>query len=264
MKVVRWVHTLYGLVIFTILFLAFCPLLCIPIIFPQMFKLVGFANRWWARLMFLFILVPFRVVYRTALDPKQQYIFCPNHFSYIDIPAMGLNHHNSIFVGKSDIGNIPLFGYMYARLHITVDRKNLRSRYTSVKQSLEAIDQGKSLVIFPEGGIMTKKEPVMSRFKDGAFRVAIEKQIPIVPVTIPHNWIILPPDQFLLRWHPLKVIFHEPIDTKGLTLADVDSLRERTFAIVEAELNQQLKGRFVTQKETTIPTHYEDRSRTIG
>ena len=77
---------------------------------------------------------------------------------------------------------------------------------------MEAIDEGKNLVIFPEGGIITLKDPVMAKFKDGAFRVAIEKQIAIVPVTIPFNWIILPPDEFLLRWHPLKVIFHEPIE----------------------------------------------------
>lgn len=106
---------------------------------------------------------------------------------------------------------------------------------------MEAIDEGKNLVIFPEGGIMTLKDPVMARFKDGAFRIAIEKQIAIVPVTIPYNWIILPPDQFLLRWHPLKVIFHEPIDTAGLLTKDTDILKQRLFTIIDDELKRQLK-----------------------
>jgi 1-acyl-sn-glycerol-3-phosphate acyltransferase len=108
-----------------------------------------------------------------------------------------------------------------------------------MKRSLEAINEGKSLVIFPEGG-MAEKDPVLSKFKDGAFRIAIEKQIAIVPVTIPYNWIILPPDQFLLRWHKLKVIFHEPLETTGMTLADIDLLKHRLFTIIDQELKQHL------------------------
>lgn len=105
-------------------------------------------------------------------------------------------------------------------------------------RSMEAIDEGKSLVIFPEGGIVTQKDPVMGRFKQGPFRVAIEKQIPIVPVTIPYNWIILPPEEFLLYWHPLRIIFHEPISTVGLTMEDIDTLKEKVFAIIDAELKK--------------------------
>lgn len=138
------------------------------------------------------------------------------------------------------MSKVPVFGYMYSRLHITVDRSNLKSRYSSMIRSLEAIDQGKSLVIFPEGGIITKKDPVIARFKDGAFRTAIEKQIPIVPVTIPYNWIILPPYEFLVWRGRIKVIFHEPIETTGLTLEDVDMLREKTYNIMNEELKKHL------------------------
>lgn len=240
MKFLRGLHTGYGLVIFVILFFIFFPLLAIPILFPSRFKWIGRINRWWARLLFWFVGLPFRLTYRLPLDADKQYIFAPNHFSYLDIPVMGLNHVNTIFVGKSEMEKVPLFGYMYRKLHITVDRASLKSRYNSLKESFDAIDEGKSLVIFPEGGIVTEKDPVMSRFKDGAFRIAIEKQIPIVPVTIPHNWIILPPDEFLLRWHPITVIFHEPIDTTGLTLNDVGSLKEKVFRTIDEELQKHL------------------------
>ena len=233
-------HTGYGLIVFTTLFLVLLPALFIPIIFPKQFRLVGIINRWWARAMFACIFIPFRTEHREKLDPKQRYIFCPNHFSYLDIPSVGLGSHNTIFVGKSEMGKVPLFGYMYRKLHITVDRSKLKSRYASLEKSMKAIDEGKSLVIYPEGGIVTEKEPVLSKFKDGAFRVAIEKQIPIVPVTIPYNWIILPPDEFLLRWHPLKVIFHEPIETSRLTIKDVDALRDKVYGIINDELKKHL------------------------
>jgi 1-acyl-sn-glycerol-3-phosphate acyltransferase len=153
---------------------------------------------------------------------------------------VGLVSHNTIFVGKTGIENIPLFGYMYGKLHITVDRSKLKSRYTSLKRSLDAIDEGKSLIIYPEGGMISTKPPIMGKFKDGAFRIAVEKQIAIVPVTIPYNWIILPPDEFLLRWHRLKVVFHEPIDTTGKTLNDVDQIKEQLFVIIDGELKQHL------------------------
>jgi 1-acyl-sn-glycerol-3-phosphate acyltransferase len=240
MKVFRWLYTGYSIFVFVILFFIFFLLLLIPICFPKQFKLVGILNRWWAYVFFFMIALPWKREVRGKLDPKKQYIFCPNHFSYADIPTMGLNPHNAIFVGKNDMEHIPLFGFMYKKLHITVDRGNLNSRVNTFKRSLKAIDEGKSLVIYPEGGIVTTGKPVMGKFKDGAFRIAIEKQIAIVPVTIPYNWIILPPEKFLVRWKPIKLIFHEPIETRGMTTADVNALKEKVFSIIDQELKKQL------------------------
>jgi 1-acyl-sn-glycerol-3-phosphate acyltransferase len=250
MKLLKTLYTVYGVVIFSLLFVVFFLLLLIPIVFRKQFRLVGVFNRWWAKSLFTLIGIPLSVVYRSRLDPAKQYIFCPNRFSYLDIAAMGLNEHNAIFVGKNDMVNIPLFGFMYRKLHITVDRTKLKSRYSTMLETFRALDEGKSLVIFPEGGIITEKEPVMSKFKDGAFRASIEKQIPIVPVTIPYNWIILPPDQFLLTWKPLKIIFHEPIDPSGYTLDELDQLKSRVKNIIHSSLQEHLM--------------YENRSGTVG
>lgn len=240
MKVFNRLYTFYGLIIFFILFIVFFFLLLIPIVFPRKHKLVGIFNRWWAKLMFMLIGLPFKVVYREKLIRRKQYIFCPNHCSYLDIPTVALNRHNAVFVGKNDMENIPLFGFMYSKLHITVDRTKLKSRYITLVKSLRAIDEGKSLVIFPEGGIVTKYPPAMAEFKDGAFRTAIEKQISIVPVTIPYNWIILPADQFLLHWKPIKVIFHEPIDPSIYTLKELHLLKARVKTVIENELHNHL------------------------
>ena len=133
---------------------------------------------------------------------------------------------------------IPLFGFMYRKLHITVDRSKLTSRYSSYTRSLKALEEGKSLVIFPEGGIITTQPPRMSRFKDGAFRLAIEKQIAIVPVTLPYNWIILPDNAMVLRPGRISLIFHEPIDPTGYTVQDIDHLKMQVFNIVEQELKK--------------------------
>lgn len=237
MKILRAAHTYYGFFVFIFWFLILFPLLLIPIAFPSQFRLIGILNRWWAKLMFIFVPLRYEVECQSKLDSKRSYIFCPNHFSYLDIPTMGLNPINTVFVGKNSMEKLPVFGFMYRKLHLTVDRKSLRSRGNSVLASMHAIDQGKSLVIYPEGGMISENPPAMAAFKDGAFRTAIEKQIPIVPVTIPFNWIILP-DKNRIRLYPgkVKVIFHEPIETKGLTLADTKKLKEEVYSIIENEL----------------------------
>jgi 1-acyl-sn-glycerol-3-phosphate acyltransferase len=183
------------------------------------------------------VYLPWNLEIRSPLDRRNQYIFCPNHFSYLDIPAMGLTPVNTIFVGKSEMEKIPLFGYMYGRLHITVNRKSLKSKFNTLKRTLEALDEGKSLVIFPEGGIVSRTPPQMARFKDGAFRAAIEKKIAIVPVTIAHNWIILPDSNPpVLYQGTIKMVYHEPIETKGMTINDLDQLNRMVHKIIETEL----------------------------
>lgn len=237
-RMLRALYTGYGLIVFAVLFFLFFVPLLIPILFKKQFRLVGVFNRWWAKSIFVLIGIPWRIEYNHQIDPKQQFIFCPNHFSYIDILAMGLNPHNTIFVGKSDMESIPLFGFMYRSLHITVDRSKLKSRYETMLRTFHALDEGKSLVIFPEGGIITEKDPVLHKFKDGAFRASIEKQIPIVPVTIPYNWIILPPDEFLLNWRPLRLIFHDPVYPTGYTLENIEEMKDKVRQVIQKELDK--------------------------
>ena len=158
----------------------------------------------------------------------------------MDIATGARNKFNTGVVGNIDLKVIPVFGFMYSKLHITVDRAKLKSRYVTLVKSMQALDDGKSLVIFPEGGIVSKHPPQMGEFKDGAFRAAIEKQIPVVPVTIPYNWIILPGNEFLLHWRPMKVIFHEPIDPSVYTLKNLDIFKDRVRSIIETELKSHL------------------------
>ena len=242
LKTIRnWLHVLYAayaFIIFCILFILFFPFFLIPILFERRHGWVGIINRIWAHIFFRMIFMPVEIEMRFKPEKGKQYIFCPNHFSYLDIPTMGLNPVNSIFVGKNDMEKIPLFGFMYRKLHITVDRQSPKSRYETMLRAADAVSNGKNLTIFPEGGIITKRPPEMARFKDGAFRTAIEKQIEIVPVTIPYNWIILPDSTFLPNRHSMKVIFHEPVSAEGMTLDQTGSLRERIFDIIDEELKK--------------------------
>jgi 1-acyl-sn-glycerol-3-phosphate acyltransferase len=241
MKILKLIYSSYAVLCFIILFFIFIIPLMIPVVAPKRYKLIGAINRYWAKCFFFLLGIPIKVQYHPSIGQKGQYIFCPNHFSYFDIPSMGLTRNNAIFVGKSAMEKIPLFGYMYKKLHITVDRNKLKSRYETYIRSKKAIDDGKNLVIFPEGGIASKNPPQMARFKDGAFRIAIEKQIPVVPVTIVNNWIILP-ENLLLSWKPVKIIFHRPIETKNVQMEELDNIKAQTFDVINQELQRHFRG----------------------
>lgn len=183
--------------------------------------------------------MPLEVQVSTQIENNGSYMFCPNHTSFLDICIMARTPTDFMFVGKNAMEKIPVFGYMYRKLHITVDRGSSRSKHSTYVRAKEAIDHGRSLVIFPEGGVHGERPPQMTPFKNGAFKIAIEKQIPIVPVTIPHNWIILPDDgRYLVTWKKAKLIYHDPIETKGLTLSDLDSLKDNVYKIIDQEIKR--------------------------
>lgn len=196
-------------------------------------------NKIWAHIVFAACGLRTKVEWRFKPDAKKSYVYCANHSSYLDIPTLCYALPGYfVFVGKASLAKVPLFGYMFTTLYIAVDRRSQKSRGETMIQSLEAIDKKRSLAIFPEGTIPNKNNPCMIPFKDGAFRVAIQKQVPIVPVTIPNNWKILPDESMIPRRLVMKTVIHEPIDTTGLTLDDVGKLKEKTFAIIEQELRK--------------------------
>lgn len=240
MALLRRIYSTYSLSIFALVFLFMLPAFAILIRTNKRHALVYTLHRVWAWLYYTLSVIPIEKVYSEKIDFGKQYIYCSNHFSYLDIPAIGINKIRPIFVGKSSLGKIPLFGYMYRNIHITLDRDNLKSRYNALGKCAIELDKGRNLVIFPEGGIASKNPPELARFKEGAFRLAIEKQIPIVPVTIPYNWILLPDDgKLLLHRHKNMIIFHDPIETNNMTIEDIPSLKAEVFEIISKELKSR-------------------------
>lgn len=201
------------------------------------------VNAIWGHVFFALAGIPVRVTYRYRPDPKQVYVFCANHFSYIDIAVMGVViKNNYAFVGKSDVKTIPLLGYMFAKLHIQVDRNVANSRAYSLSKSIRTLQGGRSIMIFPEGGIVASHIPRMGPFKDGAFTMAIQQQVPIVPITLLTNHRILPDDgRFRMRRYPMRAIVHPPIETTGMTQQDVYALKEAAYRIIDTELKSHEK-----------------------
>ena len=238
-KVLLRVYSTYGLVVFGGVLVLLSPLFFLASLRPAWHRYGLLLNQCWSRAFFVLMGVPARVQGRELLEKDQLYVFTPNHFSLLDIALVGYIPKPFVFISKMSLTKLPLFGWVIRTFHIPVDRTSARSSYQALQRSLQKIDEGKSMVMYPEGGIRTPHPPQLARFKNGPFKVAIEKQVPVVPVTIPYNWFILPNDKKLLMrpYRPL-LIFHEPISTLGMTGEDVASLKQQVHDRITRELEK--------------------------
>jgi len=203
--------------------------------YPMAFKL----ERFWALLMQLFLLVPNKVERKGDL-PEGPFIIVANHTSMVDILMLfRLFKGHFSFMGKAELMKIPLFRIVFRTgMNIAVERGNSRASHEALSTAGTKLDEGISVMIFPEGTISATL-PLMRRFKNGAFKLAIEKQVPIVPVTFLNNHRILSePEQMARPSGPRlsRSIIHESFETKGLTQEDLVSLRDRVYEVIEKPL----------------------------
>lgn len=182
----------------------------------------------------------FDIRYEEALDKNATYIFCPNHTSYLDIPVMCLVAHGPYyFMGKEELLKNPLFRLFFKTIDIAVKRESKLSAYRALARSSENLKKGMSLVLFPEGTI-SENPPSLRSFKNGAFRLAIENQVPVVPVSMLNTWQILydKGQQNGSRPGIIHIFVHKPVQTAGMTLADEGKLKEKTFAVIDNKLSE--------------------------
>lgn len=178
-----WFYLLLGTPIILML-----PLLLITTssekFYPQFFVLA----RIWAKIIIYGMGFYPRFQKMEKLDHNQSYMLVANHTSMADIMLMlCLTKKPFVFVGKQELTRIPLFGFFYRRTCILVDRKSRQSKRDVFRQAQKRLDQGVNIFIFPEGGVSENRDLILDEFKDGAFRLAIDHQIPIAPIVIYDN-----------------------------------------------------------------------------
>lgn len=167
-------------------------------------------------------------------------IYVGNHTSYLDIVFSTFYiQHTAVYLGKAELLKIPLFNQFFKYLDVPVNRKSITESHKSLQVCAQKLDEGLSVVIFPEGTI--SNEGKLKPFKNGAFKLAIDKQVPIIPVAYLNNWKFLQNGGFFKSngcFGIPKIIVGEAIETKGLTEKDLPELKERIFKFVEGHLNQ--------------------------
>ena len=167
-------------------------------------------------------------------------VFVSNHCSYMDIITSYVSvQQYFIFVGKQELDKAPLFRIFFRRMNILVNRKSTVDSHKAYVQACERIDKGQSVFIFPEATISSNG--TLIPFKNGAFKLAIDKQVPVVPLVFPDNWKLLQSGGFFKangRPGTARVIVREAVPTKGMTNADLIPLREKLKSIIQESLDQ--------------------------
>lgn len=163
----------------------------------------------------------------------QAYIVTCNHNSFMDIPisSPGIPAGNKT-IAKVELSRIPLFGMIYKRGSVLVDRKSEQSRKKSYLQMKQVLEQGLHMCIYPEGTRNKTNDPLKS-FKDGAFRLAIETGTPIIPAVILGTKEMLPAHiPFYFRPGNIKMIFLAPVETKDMSIDELPALRDKIFDLM--------------------------------
>ncbi len=234
-------YTVWCTTWFVLPFMATYPFFRLFLSKPSHYKYAHSLNRLWAKVQLRLYLMPIKIKGLENIDStNQKYVFVPNHSSYIDIPMVLAAIPGFInFVGKKSLSKVPLWGKIYETLYITVDRNSPVSSGKAYINSKKTLEEGRSIVIFPEGTISPESGRKLLPFKDGPFKLAIEMQVPLVPITMPYNHLFLPDKKGKLEihYHRLEMIIHPPISTIGLTKQDIAFLKEKTFQIIQTELD---------------------------
>ncbi|HSY77265.1 MAG TPA: lysophospholipid acyltransferase family protein [Bacteroidia bacterium] len=184
-------------------------------------------SRFWAKLLFICFFIRVDIKGKEHIHPEQAYVFVCNHRSQLDIPLFARACVNTFrFLSKIEVTKIPLIGYVVKKLYITVDRNDRNDRVKSIeKMKYSLLEEKISVILFPEGTRNTTEQPLIG-FKDGAFRLAIETQLPIAILSILNTKEFLPANKLELKPGTIHAIWNEPIETKGLTEEDIPMLKE--------------------------------------
>ena len=225
-----WRSWFYILIFITIVVMS--PLLFILSLkeqyYPRLWKLV----RLWSKVLIYGMGFRLDIELEQEIEPNKSYMFCPNHGSLMDgfvLIASSLNP--IVFVGKKELAKIPIFGFFYKKLVIMVDRSNPESSKRVYEMAKRRLKNGMSIGIFPEG-LVPNENVVLAPFKNGAFSLAIEHQIQIIPQVYYDckrlfSWNFFKGGPGLFRVKQCNFI-----NTKGLKKSDLDSLKDKVFSLI--------------------------------
>jgi 1-acyl-sn-glycerol-3-phosphate acyltransferase len=183
----------------------------------------------------------YSVRFEEPVDWSRTYIICPNHTSNLDImPVSLLIKNNFCFMGKHELLDNPLLGIFFRTIDIPVNRDSKMSSYRAFKQTAERLEQGMSVVIFPEGTISKVYPPELQEFKNGPFRLAIELKIPILPISSFDTWKLMWDDGGVYGSKPgiSHIFVHKAIETANMTVEDADLLKDEVHRVMKQKLDE--------------------------
>jgi 1-acyl-sn-glycerol-3-phosphate acyltransferase len=226
------IFALWALIVFSISLLLFFIPIWITGLWPEPKRTVYVFKVFDVWMTFFFVLSGVRRVFkgRQYFEKGKNYIVVCNHNSFMDVPlsSPGIPGANKT-IAKTEMSKIPLFGMIYKRGSVLVDRKSEESRRHSYHKMKEVLNMGLHMCIYPEGTRNKSGEP-LTRFHDGAFKLAVETKKPVIPSLIFGTKKVLPRKTFYFWPHKVEMHFLPPVPVENKT---VQQLKEEVFAIMK-------------------------------
>ena len=183
-----------------------------------------------------------RITYLEPLAPAEAYIFAANHQSAFDILAL-LSRLKVQFrwLAKESLFKTPFMGWAMTRVgYIPINRSNPKSAYRSLLLAAKKVENGTSVLIFPEG---TRQEPnQLGEFKKGGFILAVKSGRPLVPVSISGSAAVLPKNSFSIKPGSIDIVVGKPIPTEGISAKTVEPLMEQVRAAIQQHYRPIQRG----------------------
>jgi len=201
-----------------------------------------YPPKYWSKIICRTALCKIKVKQNDKLKPGQSYVFVANHQSAFDIfLTYGYLNHNIKWVQKYELRRIPLVGKASEIAgHVFVDSSSIKAMTRTIELAEKELQKGVSMVIFPEGArTYTGK---MTRFKKGAYIIATQMQLPIVPITLNGPFNVLKIHGRRIKFgQPMEIIVHDPISTQGLSENDIPELISQSRDVIESALWEKYK-----------------------
>ena len=203
-----------------------------------------YPGRIWSKVVLRVLLLPIHVEGREHLQPRQSYVFVANHQGPVDIFLIyGYLGRNFKWMMKKALRKMPLVGVACEKArHIFVDKSGPKAIKETIDKARATLQNGTSLVVFPEGSRTFTGH--MGLFRKGAFQLADDLQLPVVPVTIDGSFDVLPrmAGFNFVHWHPLRLVIHEPIPPVGEGKEDIKHTMEEAYRVIMNSLPERHQG----------------------
>ena len=222
---------------FIIPMIIFAPFMVLPILSSRKLdNITFFFIRCWVYWFSYTTGIRFKGHHKDLVDRSKSYIFVINHTSFLDAPAIPIAIPSSLVaLGKKELSQIPIFGWITGRFAIWVDRENAASRQSGSAELKKLLGGGTSVLVAPEGTRNNTDQPLLP-FRYGPFRLAIESQIPIMPVIIHDAGKLMRRGSLLLRPGLVNCYCLPEISVEGKTEADLDELTQSTYELMKGKI----------------------------
>ncbi len=230
-------RVLLGGITVTVMTLLLAPLVILVSLFTSSPRPTYVIARTWIRVVAAVLGVTSSISGEEKTKPGTSYIVTPNHQGNADILAIYSKLPMPyLWVLKKELVRIPLFGWALSRTGaVCIDRSNPGQAVRQLQQGSKTLPKGWSLLIYPEG--TRSPDGGLQKFKKGAFMLAVQTGLPILPVTVNGAFPILPKRTLVVRPGHITVTICDPIPTEGLTVKDVPALMQRTRKAVADKID---------------------------